>query len=78
MITYGKLEDWNEEGGRCPNFEEKGMTAEELERAYFICPYCNQLAERGFLGMPESEFMCTNCGQVQSYTEKANNGEEIE
>lgn len=44
--------------------EHQEMSAEELAEAYFVCPECNQLAERGRLGMVESEFMCTNCGHI--------------
>jgi len=63
--------DWNEEGGRCPNFE-KEMTPEEINEGYFVCSECGMLAERGRLEMPEGSFMCTQCGYVHTSGEKAN------
>ncbi len=31
---------------------------------YFICPYCKEVSEKATIGMPEGEYMCTNCGKV--------------
>lgn len=44
--------------------EHQEMSAEELAEAYFVCPECDQLAERGRLGMEEGVFMCTSCGYI--------------
>ena len=44
-------------------------TLEDVDKYFFFCSECNQLAERGRLGMRDSEFMCTNCGYIHCLKE---------
>jgi len=52
--------------GEC---EHHVMTFEEIDKAFFVCSECGQLAQRGRLGMRGDEFMCTNCGHIHSSKE---------